>query len=151
MEMKTEYPRPQFVRKEWKNLNGTWEFAFDDNDRGIREKWYGKGKSLEKKINVPFVYQSELSGIGDRTPHDIVWYKKSLELEQRKGYRTILHFGAVDYEAKLYINGEPAGEHSGGYTPVSIDITPDISGKEQEGVLRVYDPGTDEGSHMGKQ
>ena len=149
--MKTEYPRPQFVRKEWKNLNGTWEFAFDDNDRGIREKWYGKGKSLEKKINVPFVYQSELSGIGDRTPHDIVWYKKSLELEQRKGYRTILRFGAVDYEAKVYINGKPAGEHSGGYTPFSIDITPYISGKEQEVVLRVYDPHTDEFIPRGKQ
>ena len=75
MTVRNEYPRPQFVRKEWVNLNGEWQFAFDDDDRGMREKWFAPEKDLGGEIMVPFVYQSELSGIGDRSSHDIVWYK----------------------------------------------------------------------------
>lgn len=151
MDRKNEYPRPQFVRDEWINLNGEWEFAFDDEDKGIREKWYQKGKPLSASINVPFVYQSDLSGIGERDPHDIVWYKRKARIEKRDGCRTVLHFGAVDYEARVYINGEQAGMHCGGYTPFSVDMTPYMEDDVQEIALRVYDPHANEFIPRGKQ
>lgn len=75
----TDYPRPNFVRTEWQNLNGIWEFEFDDYNIGLKEKWYKKGE-FSKKINVPFAYQSELSGIHDKKYHDVVWYRKKLKL-----------------------------------------------------------------------
>lgn len=151
MKAKIEYPRPQLVRKEWYNLNGIWEFEFDDNNKGIDEKWYDNGKKMTQKINVPFVYQAQLSGIEERTPHDIVWYKKKIELKYRDGFRTILHFGAVDYAAWIYVNGKLAKEHIGGYTPFSVDITPYMSEDMQEITVRVYDPHKEEFIPRGKQ
>src|ERR1044072_5919450 len=74
-----EYPRPQFVRSEWQNLNGEWEFAFDDQNRG-RELGWQYGLPLAGRIIVPFPYQSELSGINDKSIHEIVWYARSFEV-----------------------------------------------------------------------
>ena len=152
MSRKNQYPRPQFVRSQWENLNGSWEFAFDDADRGILEKWYEPGKHLDREIQVPFVYQCELSGINDQAPHDIVWYKKCFSVEnQEEGRELLLHFEAVDYEAVVYVNGQQAGKHTGGYTPFSVNMTPYLVEGEQEVTVRVWDSHTDELLPRGKQ
>ncbi|MDU5336650.1 glycoside hydrolase family 2 protein [Enterococcus sp.] len=148
---RNEYPRPQFVRDFWMNLNGEWQFAFDDDDRGRKERWYAE-KKLDSTINVPFVYQSELSGINDRTPHDIVWYKRSFDVQPTKDERVILHFGAVDYEAEVYINGQHVCHHIGGNTSFSIDITEQLNeGTTQEVSVRAFDSHYDESIPRGKQ
>ena len=155
MKNKREYPRPQFCRSQWQSLNGAWKFAFDDEDRGMSERWYEteKGK-YPMEIQVPFVYQSGLSGIGDATPHDIVWYKRRFRPEGwEPGRRAILHFGAVDYETAVFVNGRLVKEHEGGNTPFSVDITPFLSadGAEQTLAVRVFDPHGSEEIPRGKQ
>lgn len=77
---RADYPRPQFVRSDWLNLNGEWEFEFDDDDAGERERWYKGLRSLSRRIQVPFCFQSRLSGIGTNDFHDIVWYRKCIRL-----------------------------------------------------------------------
>ncbi|MBL5000903.1 hypothetical protein CUZ91_1962 [Enterococcus xinjiangensis] len=101
---KTEYPRPQFVRKKWQNLNGEWLFAFDDQCVGMKEKWGSHPQYYDQKILVPFVYQCLESGINDQTPHDIVWYYREFDINKQDGQRAILHFGAVDYYADIFVN-----------------------------------------------
>jgi beta-galactosidase/beta-glucuronidase len=104
-----EYPRPQFVRDEWLNLNGEWEFAFDDGERGLELSWHD-GRGLRGRIVVPFPYQSELSGIGDKSVHECVWYARSFEVPREwRGRDLLLHFGAVDYEATVWVNGQEVG------------------------------------------
>ena len=119
-----EHPRPQFERAGWINLNGEWEFEFDDGRIGDKEHWHTGDKELSRRIQVPFAFQSKLSGIGDPDFHDTVWYRTSFELSASfSGKRTILHFGAVDYEASVWVNGKLAVKHEGGHTPFSADIT----------------------------
>lgn len=152
MEIKNEYPRPQFMRKEWQNLNGEWQFAFDDEDLGLKGKWYQDGTELDKVITVPFVYQSKLSGIYDKTPHDIVWYKRGFQVEKQVGRpRVILHFGAVDYKAQIFVNGHMVKEHTGGHTSFSADITAFLRDGSQTLAVRVTDPHKDEMIPRGKQ
>ena len=74
-----DYPRPQLVRKDWANLNGSWQFAFDDEDRGETDQWFHTFPDA-LTIEVPFTYETKLSGIGDETEHNVVWYKRELEL-----------------------------------------------------------------------
>src|SRR5688500_20337139 len=76
-----EYPRPHFVRSLWFNLNGEWEFAFDDNDEGLRLGW-SDGRTLPLRIIVPFAYQTPLSGINDKSIHEVVWYARTFELPE---------------------------------------------------------------------
>lgn len=150
--IRNEYPRPQFQRDNWQNLNGEWLFTFDDDNRGLEEKWYEKRDAFNLSINVPFVYQSERSGINLREPHDIVWYYKEIELTKLCGEHAILHFGAVDYEADVYVNGQHIKHHIGGHTSFSVDITAAlVSEKKQVISLRVYDPQKDESIPRGKQ
>ena len=78
---RNEYPRPDFVRKDWACLNGTWGFEFDDNNIGMASKWYKKDHKLTKKINVPFVFQSKLSDIDTNDFHDFIWYKRNFKIE----------------------------------------------------------------------
>lgn len=154
MQRKKEYPRPQLVRRHWQNLNGEWQFAFDDDNRGFKEKWYQKGKRLEGTIHVPFVYQSKLSGIGDTAPHTAVWYKKEVKLDRQEGKsRMLLHFGAVDYEAHVFVNGQMVKHHIGGHTPFSIDVTEVLlkGDGEQTIAVRAADPSGDEQIPRGKQ
>lgn len=149
---KKEYPRPQFIRKDWRSLNGTWQFAFDDHNRGLEEKWYEEDWELPDNIEVPFVYQSELSGIGDKTSHDIVWYKREISLDKAGCQECVLlHFEAVDFQAQVFLNGQMIGEHSGGYTPFTFDITPYLKEGKQILALRVWDPSYDEEVPRGKQ
>ena len=111
------YPRPDFIRTEYMSLNGTWEITFPHDGK------------LKKNIIVPFPYQSEASGIGMRDHYDTMRYHRSVKLpESSKGKRIILHFGAVDHSARVYINACFATEHSGGYTPFACDITEFVCG-----------------------
>lgn len=149
---KKEYPRPQFVRENWHNLNGTWQFAFDDHDKGLDERWYDENRDLSGSIEVPFVYQSELSGIGDKTSHEIVWYKREIILDKKECRECVLlHFEAVDFQTQVFLNGQMIGEHTGGYTPFSFDITPYLREGKQTLALRVWDPTYDEEIPRGKQ
>lgn len=152
MLVKNEYPRPQFIREDWQNLNGEWQFEYDDANCGLEEQWYHEGKTFSRKIVVPFVYQSKLSGIAEREPHDVVWYKREFEVTERKGNeRVILHFGAVDYEAEVFLNDHMVGSHAGGHTPFELDITPFLREGKQVLAVRVYDPHEDELLPRGKQ
>lgn len=117
-----DYPRPQFARKEWVNLNGMWDFEMDFGKSGIDRKLYEEG-SFSKKILVPFCPESSLSGIGYKDFMNMVWYKRDFNVKEVSGKRTLLHFQAVDYHTTVWINGQKAGEHRGGYTPFSFDIT----------------------------
>ncbi len=118
---RNEYPRPTLVRKEWTNLNGQWQFEIDNEKVGAEKKFFENG-DLSREITVPFCPESKLSGIGHTDFMNCVWYKRKFNLN-KGDKRVILHFGAVDYFTKVYINGKEAGWHRGGYTSFSIDIT----------------------------
>ena len=140
-----EYPRPQMVREDWINLNGMFDFAITGEIDWCEE--------YNEEIRVPFAVESCLSGVCKRvSAKDRLWYRKKITLpESFKGKRTLLHFGAVDWECKVYINKKEVGYHLGGYCPFSIDITDALTDGENELVVRVYDP-TDEGwQNRGKQ
>lgn len=131
-------PRPDLFREERVDLNGSWKFEFDDEERGLKEKWY-EGHEYSGKIQVPFCYQSSLSGIGDTGKHFCLWYEREADITaSMEGKRIWLHFGAVDYEAKVYINGRFAGEHKGGFTSHSYDITSLIDWNKEKFVITVY-------------
>lgn len=134
-----EYPRPQFVREEWINLNGEWEFAFDDLDQGLRSGW-SDGRTLDSRIVVPFPFQSQLSGIGDTSIHEVVWYTRSFEVpEEWRDRDLLLQFGAVDYLTTVWVNGVEVGHNRGGHVPFSFDIAPYLQAGENRLTLRVED------------
>ena len=142
-----EYPRPTMVRPQWKNLNGLWDYA-------IRPKGEDRPGQWDGKILVPFCVESALSGVGKAVqPDQRLWYCRTFDLPQDwTGGRVLLHFGAVDWEATVWLNGNPLGVHRGGYDAFSFDIT-DALNKQgpQELVLAVWDP-TDTGTQpRGKQ
>ena len=154
-----EYPRPQFRRAEWLCLNGTWRFAFDDAGAGLRERWYephapfGATAPGPHEIVVPFPYQAPLSGIGDRSVHSVVWYRRTLSIPDAwRGRRVLLHFGAADFRADVWLNGHHLGGHEGGYTPFSFDVTQFLSSTEEDHTLvaRCEDQPSDE-QPRGKQ
>lgn len=119
-----EHPRPDFMRDTYVNLNGTWQFAFDDEDQGNQEHWYAPGHPLPLRITVPFAYQCQASGIGDEKHHPVIWYRRIFTVPLAFNNRNVLlHFGAVDHACTVYVNGQMAGEHIGGYLPFSMDIT----------------------------
>jgi beta-galactosidase/beta-glucuronidase len=134
-----EYPRPQCVRELWMNLNGVWEFAFDDANSGYAENWQD-GKKFEGTIVVPFPYQCELSGINDRGVHEIVWYARDFEVPQEwRGRDLLLNLGAVDYATTLWVNGREVGHNRGGHVPFQFDIAPYLKDGENRLTLRVED------------
>ncbi len=118
-----EHPDPQFERVNWLNLNGEWDFEFDFGNSKYEADILGR-KDWEQKIIVPFCPESKLSGIEHTDFIPAVWYRKTVNISaEQLGGRVILHFGAVDYETKLYINGKKAGYHKGGYASFKFDIT----------------------------
>lgn len=121
---RNEHPNPNFKRNDYIILNGEWDFEFDFGNSGKERKLFDIDAPFSKKINVPFCPESELSGIGYKDFMAAVWYKKTVEIteEQLKGKAFII-FGAVDFHASVYVNGEFAGEHFGGYTSFRIDAT----------------------------
>lgn len=140
-----EYPRPQLAREKWLNLNGLWQYQ-----PGTAGEAVPKGK-LSKAILVPFPVESALSGVMEQ--HDRIWYRRKFTVPTSwKGEHILLHFGAVDYESEVFVNGKSFGKHTGGYDPFSYDITSAIKGAgEQEITVRVYDPTDDGGFPRGKQ
>jgi hypothetical protein len=142
-----EYPRPQLVRSDWQNLNGSWDLTITSADAE-------RPTEFREKILVPFPIESRLSGV-QRTflPEERAWYRRTFKSDENwKDQRILLHFGAVDWHAEVWINGKRAGEHRGGYDPFTFDITDhvDVAG-ENVLVVAVKDP-TDKGTQpRGKQ
>ena len=129
-----EYPRPQLVRADWQNLNGLWDYAITEKD--------AKPEAYEGKILVPFAVESALSGVGRPvTEKDALWYSREFRVpRQWKGKRVMLNFGAVDWHAQVYVDGQLVGEHKGGYDPFSFDVTDYLAkGKTHNLTVRVYD------------
>jgi len=136
-----EYPRPQFVRPDWLNLNGRWQFEMDPGrsgrERGLQAAGSDAARRLEGEIIVPFCPESKLSGVAHKDFIPALWYRRAFTVpEAWAGKRVLLHFGAVDYEAWVFVNGEEAGHHRGGYTPFTFDITGLL--RRGENVLSVY-------------
>jgi len=126
-----EYPRPQFERTEWLNLNGEWNFKFDKENKGEKEKWYKKFDA-DKKIIVPFTYETKASGIEEEEfcPH--IWYQKKITIPSEfEGKEIILHFQAADYKTKLWVNGMFVGERKGGQIAFSFKITDYLEGTNE--------------------
>jgi hypothetical protein len=142
-----EYPRPQMVRKEWQNLNGLWDYAVTAKDAAQPTKWDGN-------ILVPFPIESALSGVMKRVYEtNRIWYHRTFEVPKSwKGRRVLLHFGAVDWETTVWVNGKELGSHRGGYDAFSFDITDALKPQgDQELIVAVWDP-TDAGTQpRGKQ
>ena len=121
---RNEHPRPQFARQSWMNLNGTWGFEIDNGRSGEARGLQAPGKALSGSILVPFCPESPLSGVEHRDFLYGVWYKRTVQLDAAAlAGRVFLHFGAVDYEARVYVNGQPAGTHRGGYVSFALEVT----------------------------
>ncbi|HYY11011.1 MAG TPA: beta-galactosidase, partial [Kineosporiaceae bacterium] len=119
-EIDPAYPRPQLVREAWLDLSGPWQFAHDDADVGLDEGWFD-GREFDRTIQVPYPPESPASGIGDTGYHKVVWYRR--ECERPAGERLLLHFGAVDFAATVWVNGRVVARHEGGHTPFTADVT----------------------------
>jgi hypothetical protein len=143
-----EYPRPMMVRKEWKNLNGLWEYAITSGD-GFEKR----PEKYDGRILVPFCVESSLSGIKRRlAPGEGLWYKRSIELpKQWRGRRILLHFGAVDWECHVWVNGNEVGSHKGGYDPFVFDVTDLLKEGANELIVFVRDPTNSGNQARGKQ
>ncbi|WP_256003758.1 sugar-binding domain-containing protein [Pedobacter deserti] len=134
-----EYPRPQMTRKAWRSLNGQWNFEI------TRRSERATFSSTSRKIKVPYPLESALSGANSTLNSDqLLWYKKRFTVVAKPKERVLLHFGAVDWEAHVFINDKLVGSHTGGYTSFTFDITDAIRSGENELVVKVYDP-TDKG------
>jgi len=143
------YPRPQLERPEWTSLNGPWRFCLDNERRHSHpadiEHW-------PARITVPYPPESQASGIGDRSFLSVCWYEREFYVRPAEGRRVILHFGAVDYSAQVWVNGKLAAEHEGGHTPFSADITRFLkSGGRQTLSVRAEDDPHDLAKPRGKQ
>ena len=142
-----EYPRPQMERGSWTNLNGIWNYSVTVKDARSASSWNGK-------ILVPFAIESALSGVGRMVGKDsTLWYNRKFSLKKEmKGKKILLHFGAVDWRTKVFVNGKEAGTHEGGFDPFSFDITSLLKKSEDQDItISVWDP-TDEGPQpRGKQ
>lgn len=120
---RAEHPNPQWERETWKNLNGPWEFEFDFGCSAVERRLWEKER-FDREILVPFCPESRLSGIGYTDFINGVAYRRNFELSQEElAGKVLLHFGAVDYEASVYVNGTLVGSHKGGYTSFCFDIT----------------------------
>lgn len=133
-----EYPRPQLIRDNWTNLNGSWEYA-------ITSKGAAKPENFTGHILVPYPIESALSGVKKMLkPSENLWYRRRFTVPANASGKTLLHFGAVDWEATVWVNGTLVGSHRGGYTAFSFDVTGALRQGENELVVKVYDP-TDQG------
>jgi beta-galactosidase/beta-glucuronidase len=142
-----EYPRPQMVRAHWANLNGLWDYA-------IQPKGHPRPSAFTGSILVPFALESSLSGVRKPlTPEQRLWYRRTFKAPAHKNQRLLIHFGAVDWEAEVFVNGVSVGKHQGGYDPFTFDITDALKPGpvQQEIVVSAWDP-TDTSLHpRGKQ
>ena len=141
-----EYPRPMMERKEWKNLNGLWDYA-------IRSCGEAEPKAYDGKILVPFAIESSLSGVGKHLEgSQELWYTRQFEIPSGwKGKRVLLHFGAVDWRADVWVNNISVGRHEGGYTPFCFDVTDALQKGSNKLSIRVWDPTNEGPQPVGKQ
>ncbi|MEU4565329.1 AbfB domain-containing protein [Micromonospora sp. NPDC023956] len=152
-----EYPRPQLTRPDWQSLNGEWEFLNPATDATGNVNRYAPpplGQTLPERILVPYPVESALSGIMRNDNRDLMFYRRTFTVPAGwTGRRVQLHFGAVDYEATVWVNGVQVTTHRGGYDRFEVDITPQLTGGVNELVVRVYDPtdGRGEKQPVGKQ
>ena len=153
------HPFPQLRRSHWCSLDGPWSFAYDDDETGLERDWPSCGVN-ERIITVPFPPESERSGIGDTGYHPVVWYSRTLAAADlvragrpAQGERVLLHFGAVDYRASVWIDGQLVGEHEGGHVPFVLDVTRALpeGGEDALLVVRAEDRPLDAGQPRGKQ
>lgn len=147
------HPRPQLARPGWTNLSGPWQFAFDDEDVGLNQDWLNRPEVFDRTINVPFPPESPASGIGDTAPHRVVWYRRTFKVTAEDNQRCLLHFGAVDYQAQVWVNGYLVAQHEGGHTPFEADISQVLrrDNSEQVVVVRAFDQPFDLTQPRGKQ
>jgi len=165
------YPRPQLVRPAWADLCGEWGFAADDADEGLALGWHRDAGRFERRITVPFPPESPASGIGATGYHPVVWYRRVIAAadlaraglgaegeraqgERAQGERLLLHFGAVDYRAEVWLDGEHLGRHDGGQTPFTFDVTEVVAragGRDLPLVVRAEDDPLDVAQPRGKQ
>ena len=152
---RAEYPTPQFARENWMNLNGEGEYSTDRAVSGdARQLYMPESDAFTETITVPFCRESELSGIGDKDFCECVWYRKKLTLPedwQSGDKRVILHVGACDYVATVYVNGKKIGKHIGGFVSFSFDITPALTEGENTIVISAYDDTRSGNQPGGKQ
>ncbi len=154
------YPRPQLIRPQWTDLSGPWAYRNDDADAGLALGWH-KGFDSDLKITVPYPPESPSSGIHDTGFHSVIWYSRQITREEigRSGLgcgfanRLFVRFGAVDYRSKVWLNGVFLGEHEGGHTPFSFDVTEAIhdGASPQTLVVRAEDDPHDVTQPRGKQ
>ena len=146
---RSEYPNPQFQRKNWSCLNGIWEFEIDKSNSGVARKLY-EAESFEKSIVVPFCPESELSGINEKDFLNSVWYKRTVCINPNDGL-VKLHIGACDYKTTVYVNGKISGTHLGGYTPIEIDVTRFVKAGDNTIVIHAEDDNRTHAQPRGKQ
>ena len=111
-----DYPRPQMIRTDWENLNGAWDFAFDDAAEGEKNGWQD-GFAPQHTSEVPFTYETKRSGVGIEAPHNDVWYARTVTVKPHDG-RVLLHFEGSAWHPRVFVNGRFAGEHRGRYARV---------------------------------
>lgn len=145
MTLDITYPRPHFAREQWLSLDGSWAFSFDGTDAPRQVTW-------THEIRVPFAPEAALSGLHDTGYHPVVWYRRSFAVpEVWRDKRVLLHFGAVDYQATVWVNGQVVAYHEGGHTPFSADITDVLVSGEQVVVVRAKDDPLELDKPRGKQ
>jgi len=148
------HPTPQFARAGWTDLTGTWRFDYDDADCGLDQGWAAPEHDFGRQIRVPFPPESDLSQIGDAGFHRVLWYSRTFAgAAPGSDQRLVLHFGAVDHQCQVFVNGQLATEHQGGMTSFAVDITRLLDRKLDEQVLtvRVEDDPQDLAQPRGKQ
>ena len=141
-----EYPRPQMARESWQNLNGWWEYLITDKNSD-------HPNAFTDQILVPYPIESALSGVKrPLQPHERLWYHRQFTLDsQTEGKRILLHFGAVDWECRVWVNDVFVGEHQGGYDPFSFDITSVLKDDENDLTIAIWDPTDSRPIQRGKQ
>lgn len=151
MFLRNENPRPHLIKDSLIiNLNGEWDFAFDDENIGHKNKWFVK-PNFSLKINVPFPYESKLSGICDTSKHDHIWYHRTLDIKLNDHKKYILNFHGLDFYGEIYVNGELAFIHEGGASLFKFDISDKLIDGANDLTVYCFDPLTDQSIPRGKQ
>ncbi len=135
---RSEHPKPQFMRESWQNLNGQWAFEIDCENSGFAKEYFKTDKKYSNEITVPFCPESVLSGIGNTDFMACVWYKRRVNIRKENNI-VRLHFGAADYKTTVCVNGNKAGDHTGGYISFFVDITDYITDGENEICVQCVD------------
>lgn len=132
-----DYPRPQFVRRQWTNLNGKWDFSFDDGKTDKSD--YSQGFVADREIIVPFAYQCPASGIGDPTQYPTVWYQRDIDVDFTGEQSVLLHLEGSDYRTEVFVNGVSCGVQLGAYHRLTFDLTEACVNGKNKLVIKVDD------------